>query len=472
MATENEVFTNIVNPLSKAVKNTITDLRSEGTLEPEKEAYYSWKVDEFEYTPEGVKNCKRQSQLAIKESWWKASVAIAKSVKQSSTYHSVLDWLKSVMEVESTAAQAIDSLLSKLTNLHIPQNAVTQDALEELAQNLLKDILDKPVMNGARVALDGIIILAEMIEFQIADTCIILRRVEKDDLELDTPVYPFMPTSTDFFSTPTAILKIEFLGRKVMTIQTKVEQAITILRLFKTGSIKFISFQTWSRSLIAFGAGGTLTAGPFELALTKVVITENDARRLKRFWEAMLDNLPSGFYETSNSSYDYITIAYKRYCDALLHSRIAERRIANAVMTLESLFLKGGETQELLYRLSIRVARIFSLISLNPLYVKRTLQEAYRIRSLFVHGDQLSYKAKKKIDVKYGSINSFLLTLLDYCRMSILITLMLKKEKEEFVDLIDCALIDNEETKKLERLLNTIKHVIIPSISKEDQPVN
>ena len=468
MTTEQEVLLNIVNLLSEAVKKAIADLESEGTLEPEKEAHYSWKVDEFEYTSEGVKNCKRQAQLAIKESWWKASVAIAKSVKQSNTYDFTLDWLKSVMEVESTAAQAIDSLLSKLTNLHIPHNAVTQVELEELAQSLLKDILDEPVMNGARVALDGIVVLAEKVEFKIADIRIVLRRVERDDLEFDTPAYTPMPTMHAFLDTPTAILDVEFLGRKMRTIQTRIEQAIAVLRLFKTGSVKYLSYQTRSTSLIAFGVGGILTAGPLELALTKVVITEDDARWLKGFWEAMLDNLPPRFYEIGNTSYDYATIAYKRYCDALLHNGVMERRIANAVMTLECLFLKGGETQELLYRLSIRVARIFSLIGIDPHYVKRTLQEAYRIRSLFVHGDQLSYKTKQKLNVKYGSINSFLLTLLDYCRMSILIALMLKKEKGEYVDLIDNALIDSEETKKLERLLNTIKHVIIPATSKED----
>ena len=472
MATENEVLANIVNPLSEAVQKTITDLRTEGTLVPEKEACHSWKVDEFEYTSEGVKRCSRHPELMIKDSWWKSSIAVSDSIKQSKAYHLALDWLNSVMNGESDAVKAMDSVVSKLTSLHIPDHKVPCDALEELARNLLDDVLDEPVMNGARVALDGIVIFAEKVEFKIADTCIVLRRVERDDLELDTPVYSLLPMQSDFLYTPTAILEVEFLGRKVRTIQTKVEQAITILRLFKVGSIKYTSYQTWSKSLIAFGAGGTLTAGPFELALTKAVITKDDAHRLKGFWEIMLDNLPPRFYESSSANYDYVTIAYKRYCDALLHSRIAERRIANSVMTLESLFLKGGETQELLYRLSIRVARIFSLIGLDPHYVKRTLQEAYKIRSLFVHGDQLSYKAKKKINVKYDSINSFLLTLLDYCRMSILIALMLKKEKDEYVDLIDKALIDSEETKKLERLLSTIKHIIIPNISKEDQPAS
>jgi len=148
---------------------------------------------------------------------------------------------------------------------------------------------------------------------------------------------------------------------------------------------------------------------------------------------------------------------------------MVERRIANAVMALESIFLKGGETQELLYRLSIRVARIFGLIGMDSHHVKRFLQEAYKIRSLFVHGDQLSYKAKQKLNVQYGSVDSFLLRLLDYCRMSILTAIMLKKEKDEYGDLIDDALIDIEGTERLERLLHAIRHIVVPGTSDEAQ---
>ncbi len=53
--------------------------------------------------------------------------------------------------------------------------------------------------------------------------------------------------------------------------------------------------------------------------------------------------------------------------------------------------------------------------------------------------------------------------------MSILITILLKKEKEEYVDLIDDALIDLEGTQTLERLLHGIRHVVVPTSPNQDR---
>ena len=83
-------------------------------------------------------------------------------------------------------------------------------------------------------------------------------------------------------------------------------------------------------------------------------------------------------------------------------------------MGLESLFLKGGETQEIIYRLGIRIAKIFSL---------------------------LGYDSNKVKEI-------------------VIIMIFMKEEKEEFLDLIDDSLVDKDKDSQLNNLLNTARNVI------------
>ena len=263
-----------------------------------------------------------------------------------------------------------------------------------------------------------------------------------------------------YLERPSAILNIEFLGRQADEIQIKVKQAITILRLFKVGSVKYISYHMHSESITDIMASGTLIAEKSAGALEKSQITEEDTQRLKKFWQTIIKTLPHSFYELGETKLDHLTIAYKRYCDTLLRNGVMERRIANAVMGLESLFLKVGEIHELIYRLSIRIAKIFSLLRYDSYRVKEIVRDAYKVRSLFVHGGHLSYKQERKLNDKYNDIRNFLLSLSDYLRVSIILMIFMKKEKEEFLDLIDDSLVDKDKDSQLDNLLNVLRNVI------------
>ena len=49
----------------------------------------------------------------------------------------------------------------------------------------------------------------------------------------------------------------------------------------------------------------------------------------------------------------------------------------------------------------------------------------------------------------------------DNCRMSILNVILMGKGKDEYVDLIDNALVDNEQANRLEDLLQSERHLIM-----------
>jgi hypothetical protein len=230
-----------------------------------------------------------------------------------------------------------------------------------------------------------------------------------------------------------------------------------LLRLFNVGSVNWISYDMSSDSLLdPFGAG-TMGSGARPAALDTYVIKSEAEPNLKRFWEALNVLLPKDIYDF-HKQISHITLAYDRYTDGLLQNGMVERRIANAVMGLEALFLE--ETQELSYRLGLRISKILSMVGRNPLEVREVIKEAYAIRSAFAHGGHLTYKAKQKLDRKYGDVKKLLLSILDYLRLSIIIMILSRVSKEELVDLIDDALLDSDRQQQLQSRVSDAKALV------------
>jgi len=449
---------NILKELASKIKKEVRDAVSKGTIRPEDEVYRRRKVDIFKYTEKGVEKFTCHEEYIVKKSWFRTSIKIQEYIKKSDTHSSAAKLLTKALGQKNKAARYLESFTGKLISRYLEEPKLRDAEVDVLLANFLKDIDGEPLKYGARVELDGIIILPKGIDLRIGDASIILRQTRVEDLEKEFPMYGF--AMQPLFTAPSAILEIEFLGRQANEIQIKVEQAIAILRLFKVGSVIYTSYRMHSESIADVMASATFGAGVSLAAFEKSQIRKEDIQRLKIFWQRMMRSLPSSFYEYGETKLDHITIAYKRYCDGLLQNGVLERRIANAVMGLESLFLKGGEMQELIYRLSIRIAKIFVLLGYDSYKVKDIVGDAYKVRSLFVHGAHLSYKQKRKLNREYGDIRSFLLSLLDYLRISIIVLIFMKKEKEEFLDLIDDSLVDHDKDTQLANLLTSVKSLI------------
>lgn len=452
-----EKVTDTLRQLAFRIKKEIEEGTSGNILQPEEDIYFRWKANESEYSKKGVIKYPALGEYITKKSWMRGTIKVVEDIKKSDEFFSAVELLSNMFGKERMSS-VLEHFTQKLASNFFTGSKLSEKDIDLVITTFLKDLKEEPLRYGAKVELDGIVVLPERIEFKIGDTSIILRQAKIEDLEKEFPVYGFITQS--YLETPSAILNIEFLGRHANEIQLKVEQAITILRLFKVGSVKYISYHMYSESITDIMALGTLTAGKSVSALEKSQITKDDIEKLRRFWQTMIKALPPSFYELGETKLDHTTIAYRRYCDALLQDGVFERRIANAVMGLESLFLKGGETQELIYRLSVRVAKLLSLLGYNSYKVKETVRDAYKVRSLFVHGVHLSYGDKRKLNNKYGDSRSCLLLLLDYLRVSIITMIFMKKEKEEFLDIIDDSLFDGNREKQLVNIINSAKMLL------------
>jgi hypothetical protein len=142
-----------------------------------------------------------------------------------------------------------------------------------------------------------------------------------------------------------------------------------------------------------------------------------------------------------------------------MHNSILERRIANAVMGLEALLLDA--TQELSYRLGLRTAKIMSLLGSDPREARQLIKDAYHIRNLFAHGSHLSYREKRKLELRYKDIKNIFSAIANYLRRLIVIMILIRKTKDEFIDLIDNSLVDRKKEEELDNLLSLAKQVLI-----------
>ena len=451
----NSKLLEILKKLALTVKKTIDEGISNGSLLPQDEPYFRWKVESFQYTDKGVTEHSARGEYFTKQSWFRAIIKLGESFKHCSEYASALKYLANVFGKSDRLSYNLDNFVKKLIHQHLYDLKTKETDIDSVITTFLKDLREEPVETGTEVEVQGVILRPDKIKPSFGIT---LRQTKIKDLEREVPVYGFM--TRDFRRlTPSVIMDIKFLGRGPAEIHKRVEKAITILRLFKVGSVVWTTCRMRSESITDM-VSGTLTSGRRTTALETYLVTEEDIQKLKNFWQTMSDSIPTSFFDMGVTKTDYLTIAYKRYSDSLLENGLIERRIANAVMGLEAVFLKTGEIQELPYRLGLRISKLFGSLEHNPHEIKRIINDSYKVRNLFAHGGQLGYKRKKRLESKYKDVKNLLLSVLDYLRISIIITILSKKEKGEFIDLIDDSLIDAKSEKQLNWVVSQAKGVI------------
>lgn len=439
--------------LATKVQKTIDNGLSDGSIQPENKEYRRWKVDKFQYTDEGIIESDGHDTIISELSWSRANIKIRDIIKNCPEFNNCLEKMCTLFDDSNLSSSCLENLVGDLTDYYLHNSKCEDEDIEDFITILFKNLNEEPVKYGAVVKLAGIILKSERVD--IADG-ISIRQPKREDLEMDLTIYnnfnPFPEFST--------ILNIEFQGKMARDIQRKVHHAIALLRLFKVGSVKYISYKMYTDSLTDFIARGEMSSNNSLGTPEKYIITSEDELSLKKFWKLMSDYIPENFYEIGITEIDHKILAYNRYSDALLQNGVLDKRIADVIMGLEALYLKpDGEMQELAYRLRIRISKLLGSLGYDPLKVKEIINDAYGIRSTFLHGGHLNDKKTKKLEAKYKDSKILLYSILDYLRISIIMMILLPEEKVKLIDLIDDSLIDNKKEKKLRELIQVTSGV-------------
>jgi len=440
--------------LALRIYRITSQAKSDHTIQPEWEWRGHWKVDDFRYTNDGITVSAAHWERVVTPSWTSATMRLEEDARRLDEHKLALQRLTDAFGGRSKISGDLQLFMTKLIDRCLNDPGFDENKADQYVTNLLKDLRGEPRRYGALVELEGIVLVPDEIE---VDSGIMLRKPRIEDLEKEVPLH--IPGVLGV-RTPSALLELEFLGRAAREIQTRIEHSIAVLRLFRVGSIRYTLYRMFSDSITDIMASGIFTTVRAQETAEKYLLTSDEADKLKRFWMVVGKRIPQGFYEPGSTKTDHLAIAYNRYVDALLQDGILERRIANAIMGLEALFLKGGEKQELMYRLATRISKLFAFLGYDQYTVRRTVRDAYRIRNVFAHGSQLAPKRWMMLESRYGNTKNLLLSVLDVLRASLTAMILLEKDKGELIDLIDDGLIDDGLKEELVRITSHVREIV------------
>ena len=333
------------------IQKIVAAAKEKKTIAPEDETFFQWKVRDFQYTDAGIKNAGADGNYVTKRTWFRASLVLEKEISAHADFESALADLEKVYPATSGADRHLSTFVQVImyAALENEDEATVRREAGSTTKRFIDELSGAPVANRAKVEVVGITLQPQLISLEPGVT---IRQPKKEDLETISRPFDFMQQA---IKNPSAIIDIELRSARPQNaaLQAKVEQCIAALRLFNVGSVKWTTYEMSSDSLLNVMRQGTLGSGDRGGALETYLIRREDETRFQQFWHTLNLKLPKDIYDVQKQI-SHLTLAYDRYSDALLHNGIIERRIANAVMGLEALFLE--ENLELSFRLGVRIS--------------------------------------------------------------------------------------------------------------------
>lgn len=465
--------------LAGLVTEEINKAVSEGNLLPREELFYQTHIGEFEYSEKGVKVGQTSGQYIIKKTWRSGYLAnVIQRVKESDKFQIIVDNMASISaDQELKRFEIIGGLISflnELVNFYLPNLKHNDADIESLITTYLKRFNKEPLRFVAEAELTKIVVSIPSLGFEVPNFGkVLLRQIAAEDLEAEFPAYefsigdvkPYIRSNLGSLIWPSAVLRIECVARQVDEVAERINQALAILRLFGPAGIDILSHKIYVESNenpISIGGLSASYSGidRYLNSFGLYQITTENADKLIDFWKQLVHKIPACFYKSGLSDTNHITLAYERYCDALIKTSMFEARIGSAVMGLEALFLPGSTEGELGFRLRTYIAKELGLLDYDPIDVKEVVKLAYTIRSAYVHGNKPSSKDKKALQYRYSDSSKFLGLILDYLRVAIIINLMIKSGKDNHLKLIEDALVSQSNPDLLLELLTITKNLL------------
>lgn len=414
------------------------------------EIYRKRKFHDFEYSETGIGKIGFEYEYYEKPSLSNAMFLVIRKIESNIEYQRIIEICKE---------QGKSTIMGQKFIKKIIQGFIEGKNTKHNKKNIgafLKDLRGEPVNSSAVVSISGITIIPKEIAI---NQFIKLKKPQKEDFETEKAIFSEFEIESDPLShtcRPTLFLLIEMPATEPTEFFKCISKAITILRLYKRGSVKYCNYtlSTDSFNNPIEGHYSPIYTGD---VIDSYILTEADAKKLKNFWKWISPSIMDIIKPEDSLKSNNVSIAFSRYSDSVMNNGMSERRIANAIMGLESLFLQDTERNELSYRLSLRSSKLLSNFLFEPKNVEHDIKNAYQIRSIFLHGGQLSIKKKNQLNEEYdGSLLNFIRQIQDYLRISIIFSLTCQIKKNTLLGLIDSSFItgqtDNRISKKVQEM--------------------
>ncbi|MHA2143112.1 MAG: hypothetical protein ACXADD_16640 [Candidatus Thorarchaeota archaeon] len=307
-----------------------------------------------------------------------------------------------------------------------------------LSRNLASSLAGSPISRHLIAKIHGVEV-KEPIKLRRG---VVLRPAIKSDLDWEGKGYMSPFYENILWGSPDSIIEINTRKKNLHTLFYRLFHILRLYRPYPIGSSHAIC---WSASPIdrcrpqssSLYVGNYLNTHPRYHIYDAVDVTGYIGRYLPL--------LPDDWIDFNIRFNNPLNIAYNRYLEALQNYQRRERAITFSVMGLEALILEQGP--ELKHRFRSRLARLSSYLDLDSKDVYKILNQAYSIRSDFVHGNVTKQPRKnEKLCLETS------LSLLQICILIYLSNGPLFKKKQ-FLEYIDNAIIgldEDGETKMVE----------------------
>jgi len=387
-------------------------------------------------------------QALKEEGKWKGpqetlNLEVIQKMKETGVYSELREQIISIRKVPE---RLIDMWLDALTIRILSESIETGPEninVDSLIHAFVSDVNDDPTEVMITTYISGIKMNVKMIK--LGEGVSLRSQTDRDSERLfGNPFSMF-----DLFNV-SAVLEVVTTQKIQIGISPMSKTYIMLLLLFRKGSVHEVRTFWRANSIfrVFWGEQVNTTPPPISAPHEEYPFNEEDRNRFTKFAERLKTKLPIDEKTGDLLVSDYKGISIARYQDAVLKNEDQINRIAYATMGLEALFLRRGETNELKFRLSVRVGKFMQIITGdNALDVLKTVKEAYDIRSSFVHGSTGEEK---------GTDNTIILDKVsDYLRKSIVVFLSLEnKKKDDVLTLLDHSLLDQKADKELRELLS------------------
>jgi len=450
---EKEELQKLLRKLLQSVYSICVEGLAENRFKPESRLYTQRWIQERKYGDNETHITSWTEEKPPEIKWHEATITIEQEIKKASLYNEALTKIGSIYGIEEKEcdyylSRLIDVVAWRSLESEIPDKA----SLEPYILLFLKDLNHEEQRYKVVAQIKGIILEPESIQL---DNNTLLRKPTQEEIEAIPDTDSLYSRKYDF-NTPSAIVELTGMSPpNLVGVKDTLEIyiLISILSLFRVGGVEFITYNTHTDSI--FPSTGISTKKIHLLKSGDCLIKNEDVKTLKTFWANMREvELPSSAYPSNQKEPDELSIAYDRYSDSLERG-IIEKRISSAVMGLEALYL-GEDPQdrgELRYKLGMRVGKLLSLVGYSPSEAKQKTRAAYDIRSTYVHGGILKGRNRREFERKYGDLNEFSTTIMDYLRASIVARLLRKISKTSLIEKIDDSFLDSEKGEEIKKLL-------------------
>jgi len=465
----NRNFRDHILPLVEVITSTLKSEIKTGKVQIDIVLFDRWEVNSLDYKDTGFHLAMRESQIA-KPFTLSTSIKIAEIVHKSPEYYDLIEFLKTNAHIEENPVNLVNYFIIGIIEKYLENSAKfianltnLKSETDRFVDALVADLKNESNKTKIIVECYGIILHEDEIKLS---PDIILRKPIAEDFNTESISSPFS-IYTDF-PEPTAILDISLQAKCRQDLYNEILKTIAILQLFRPMCIKWHVYRINSES---FNPSIKRKDPPIEKYLTfeNYILENRDVESLKDFWKIVYPILPQNLNISDENDINFISNAYRFYSDSISQNGMIERKIASAVIGLDSIFLKTINEDKKSKQLTLRISKLLINENFDPTMIKDVIGEAYFCRSKYLHGELLSNKDRQRIAEKYGgNVNNLLTVILEFLRISIVILFHFQSgNKEKFLDMIDMSLNDENGNQPL---IEFLKQVNVVSMKDEKLP--